>query len=56
MEAMSIVLCQSFTLPLEQIVAGLCALELALHQAQRLARREDGFSRLMVVSVCRRIA
>jgi hypothetical protein len=42
------VLGQGFTLSLEQVMAGLCALELALHQTQRLARREDGLSCLEV--------
>jgi hypothetical protein len=42
------VLGQGFTFPLEQVVAGLGALELALHQTQRLARREDGLSCLAV--------
>lgn len=32
-------------------MTGLSALELALHQPQRLARGEDSLSRLMVVSV-----
>ena len=32
-------------------MAGLGTLELALHQAQRLARGEDGLSRLIMVSV-----
>ena len=42
---------EGFALALQQVVAGLGALELALHQAQRLARGEDGLSRLGVVSV-----
>jgi hypothetical protein len=46
------VLCQGLALALEQVMAGLGALELALHQTERLARREDGLSGLMVVSVC----
>lgn len=50
------VLCKGFTLPLEQVVTGLGALELALHQPQRLARGEDGLSRLMVVSVVLQVA
>jgi hypothetical protein len=45
------VLCQSFTLALEQIMASLSTLQLALHQTKRLPRREDGFSCLAVVSV-----
>lgn len=45
------VLCEGLALSLQQIVAGLGALQLALHQAQRLARRKDGFSRLMVMLV-----
>lgn len=42
---------QGLALALQQVVAGLGALELALHQPQRLARGEDGLSRLRVVSV-----
>jgi hypothetical protein len=38
------VLGQGFTLPLQQIMTSLSSLELALHQTQRLARREDGLS------------
>jgi hypothetical protein len=50
-------LCQGFTLSLEQIMASLSALELALHQTQRLPRREDGFSCLLAVSaICGIIA
>ena len=45
------VLGQGLALSLEQIVASLGALELALHQTQRLARGEDGFACLAVVSV-----
>ncbi len=37
------ILGQGLALPLEQAVAGFCALELALHQAQRLTRRENSF-------------
>jgi hypothetical protein len=37
---------QGLALALQQIVAGLGALELALHQPQRLARGEDGLSGL----------
>lgn len=40
------VLCQGLALSLEQVVSRLGALELALHQRQRLARRKDGFSGL----------
>lgn len=45
---------QGLALALQQIVAGLGALELALHQPQRLARGEDGLSGLEVgeVSTC----
>ena len=42
---------QGLALALQQVVASLGALELALHQPQRLARGEDGLSRLRVVSV-----
>lgn len=44
-------LCECLTLALQKIVASLGALQLRLHQPQRLARGEDGFSRLRVVSV-----
>lgn len=45
---------QGLALALEQVVAGLGALELALHDAQRLARGEDGLPRLRVVlAFCR---
>lgn len=44
------VLGEGFALTLQQVVAGLGALELALHQPQRLAGGEDGLSCLMVVS------
>lgn len=37
------VLCESLTLSLEEIVASLSSLELALHGTQRLAGGEDGF-------------
>ena len=37
-------LCESFTLSLQQAVAGLSTLQLAVHLAQRLPRGEDGFS------------
>lgn len=43
------VLCQGFTLSLQQVVTSLGALELAFHHTQRLPCREDGLSGLRVV-------
>jgi hypothetical protein len=40
---------QGLALPLEQVVALLCGLELRFHQPQRLARGEDSFSGLEVL-------
>jgi hypothetical protein len=37
-------LCESLALPLEQAVACLSTLELALHQTQRLSGGEDGLA------------
>jgi hypothetical protein len=44
------VLCESFTLSLQQIMSGLSSLELRLHQSQGLPSREDCFSILRGVS------
>ena len=44
------VLCESFTLSLQQIMSGLSSLELRLHQSQGLPSREDRFSILRGVS------
>lgn len=38
---------QGLTLALQQVVARLCALELALHDAQRLARGKHGLPGLL---------
>lgn len=45
------ILCEGFTLALQQIVAGLGALELALHQPERLSGWENGLPSLKVVYV-----
>jgi hypothetical protein len=37
-------LCQSFTLSLQQIMTSLSSLQLSLHQSQRLPGWEDSFS------------
>ncbi len=37
-------LCESFTLSLQQIMTGLSSLQLSLHQSQRLPGWEDSFS------------
>jgi hypothetical protein len=37
-------LCQSFTLSLQQIMTSLSSLQLGLHQSQRLPGWEDSFS------------
>lgn len=41
------ILCESFTLLLEQTMAGLSSFELRLHNTERLPRRENGLTILI---------